>query len=78
MSQGFVRHNNVLPQNFGVQVILPNGVGNFEVLPFPLDAHNQGEFSFTIDQSDPAVLVVSGLTRYTTQPAEYSFEVTTE
>ncbi|MEJ2150862.1 MAG: immune inhibitor A [Chloroflexota bacterium] len=77
-SQGFVRHNNVLPQNFGVQVILPNGVGNFEVLPFPLDAHNQGEFSFTIDQGEPAVLVVSGLTRYTTQPAEYSFEVMTE
>jgi hypothetical protein len=48
------------------------------VLPFPLDAHNQGEFSFTIDQGEPAVLVVSGLTRHTTQPAQYSFEVMTE
>ena len=78
MAQGFVRHDNTLPQNFGVQVILPDEAGNVEVLPFPLDEHNQGELSFTINQPYPAVLVVSGLTRHTTQVAEYSFEVVVE
>jgi immune inhibitor A len=78
VAQGFVRHDNTLPQRFGVQVILPDEAGQVEVLPFPLDERNQGELSFTIEGPYPAVLVISGLTRYTTQPAEYSFEVAVE
>jgi hypothetical protein len=74
-TQGFVRHNNNLPQQFLVQVVLPRDDGSVEVLPFPLDADNSGELNITVGDRQPATLVVSGLTRHTTQTAEYQIEI---
>lgn len=74
-AQGFVRHNNILPQQFVVQLILPDANGNITVLPMPLDEANQGELSVTISGKYPATLVISGLTRYTTEVATYQIEI---
>ncbi|MBN1311888.1 MAG: immune inhibitor A [Anaerolineae bacterium] len=74
-AQGFVRHNNILPQRFLVQVVLPVGDGSVAVLPFPLNANNQGEMTIEVGSRQAATLVVSGLTRYTTESAEYQIEI---
>ncbi|NLH09352.1 MAG: hypothetical protein GX484_17350 [Chloroflexi bacterium] len=72
---GFVAHSNALPQRFSVQVIVtPPGEGT-QVLRVPLDEENRGELTFTIGDR-PAVLVVSGLTRHTTEPAQYRYTLT--
>lgn len=74
--EGWLRHNNVLAQRFSVQVVVPDGSGGFDVLPMELDANNDGELTFEVPAGrDEAVLVISGLTRYTTEPAQYQFEV---
>ena len=74
-AHGFVRHNNVLPQLFLVQLILSDADGNNTVLPLALDEDNQGELSVTLSGKHPAVLVVSGMTRYTTEVASYEITI---
>ena len=74
-ARGFVRHNNVLPQRFAVRVVLPDPDGTIQIVPLPLDEDNRGEITVTISERYPATLVVSGLTRYTTEPALYSYSV---
>lgn len=72
-ASGFVRHSNLLEQRFMVQVIVPEGSGGTQVLRVPLDAANRGEIAFTLRAGQTATLVVSGLTRYTTEPATYRY-----
>jgi hypothetical protein len=74
-ARGFVRHNNLLPQLYLVQLVLPNANGNIEVLPMPLDDANRGALSVTISGKYPATLIVSGLTRYTTEIAAYQIDI---
>ncbi len=74
-ARGFVRHNNALKQRFVVQVVLPGEDGAIEVMPVPLGEDNQGAIEITIDSVSPAMLVVSGLTRHTTESAYYHFEI---
>ncbi len=75
-AEGFVRIDNVLPQHFLAQVI---EIGDtVTVRQIPLDATNYGTLTVqglgsTLDR---AVLVVSGLTRVTTQPASYEYKLT--
>ncbi|MBN1426820.1 MAG: immune inhibitor A [Anaerolineae bacterium] len=76
-SQGFVRHNNILPQRFLVQLIVPADDGTVAVLPFPLDEANRGQVTIEVSDRAPATLVISGLTRYTTEVAEYQIEIDT-
>ncbi|MBN1991901.1 MAG: immune inhibitor A [Anaerolineae bacterium] len=73
---GFVRIDNVLPQKFLVQVL---EIGDeIKVTPLPLDEANHG--SLTINglgnTLDRAILMVSGLTPVTTQPARYEYKLT--
>jgi hypothetical protein len=75
-ARGFVRHNNVLAQTFIVQVIVPDGSGGVEVLRIPLDEANRGEIEVHISGAQPAVLAISGATRYTTETTTYRYEVT--
>lgn len=76
-AEGFVRIDNILPQKFVVQVVEING-DNVNVRPIPLNRANQG--SLTVnglgDRLDRAVLVVSGLTPVTSQPAAYEYRIT--
>lgn len=74
-ARGFVRHDNVLEQAFSVQVVVRGAGGSLDVIPVRLDEANRGEVSVTLG-SRPAVLVVSGLTRHTTEPTQYRYRVT--
>ncbi len=74
-AEGFVRIDNVLPQRFLVQVL---EIGDeITVRPVDLDQANHGTMTIsglgeTIDQG---VLIVSGLTPITTQPASYEYRL---
>jgi immune inhibitor A len=75
-ARGFVRHDNVLRQNYVVQAIVPGADGtSVDVTRMALDDMNEGTLTFTVSESSPAVLAVSGLTRNTTQPAAYTLTV---
>jgi hypothetical protein len=74
-AEGFVRMDNVLPQKFLVQVI---EIGNeATVQQISLDENNRGAFTIngmgqTIDR---AILIISGLTPVTTEPAGYQYKL---
>ncbi|MEM7342822.1 MAG: hypothetical protein AAF485_01140 [Chloroflexota bacterium] len=75
-AEGFVHIDNTLPQYFSVQLI---EIGQeTTVRPFLLNETNQG--SLTIEglgtTVDRAILVVSGLTPVTSQPASYQYKIT--
>jgi hypothetical protein len=73
-AEGFVRINNLAPQKFSLQVVVPADDGSVSVMPLPLDEANTGEVTVTVG-ARPATLVIAGLTRYTTQTAPYRVEV---
>jgi hypothetical protein len=65
---GFVRIQNLIPQNFRLSLIT---LGNTpQVQPIPLSADNTATIPVG---SDDSILVVSGTTRFTRQPATYRF-----
>ena len=71
--QGFVRMDNLLPQEFIVQIIHQDGETTVERVQ--LDDANFA--SVDLDLSDgPAILVISGVTPFTTEHATYQFTVT--
>ena len=75
-AQGFVRIDNILPQHFLAQVV---EIGHeVQVRPILLNADNQGTLTITgLGQTlDQAVLIISGLTPVTTQPATYKYTLT--
>jgi hypothetical protein len=72
-AQGFVRMDNVLPQTFAVQVI--RWGAKVTVQRMPLDAANTGNLTLDLAPGESLTLVVSGTTPFTTQPANYQFEV---
>jgi immune inhibitor A len=74
-AEGFVRIENVLPQRFLVQVI---EIGDeVTVRSIPLDETNYGTLTLTGLGStlDRAILIVSGLTPVTTEPASYQYKL---
>jgi immune inhibitor A len=74
---GFARIDNVLPQRYVVQVI---ELGDQpRVQRMALDANNQGQLLLTDldDRFDRLVLVISGITPFTTEPANYEYHATT-
>ncbi|MGH2521592.1 MAG: hypothetical protein ACRDH2_03725 [Anaerolineales bacterium] len=75
-ARGFVRMDNRLPQRFVVQVIRQGRTGaETTVERLPLDANNTGSLTLDLGRNEKAVLVVSGVTPYTTEVASYQFEV---
>jgi immune inhibitor A len=74
-AQGFVRMDNILPQKFLVQAL---EIGDTpQVVPLPLDQTNRGALTITgLGDNKRAVLVISGLTPITTQPAGYEYRLT--
>lgn len=72
--EGFVRIQNILPQEFRVSVI--SFGDEITVTSLELDELNQASLDFTIDSRDEKiVLVVSGTTPFTRQKAEYQIEL---
>ncbi len=75
-AEGFVRIDNQLPQQYLVQVVQQGKATSVQRLQ--LDAQQQGSLSLDGLGSDVGrvVLAISGLTRYTTEPAAYSYTIT--
>jgi hypothetical protein len=70
--EGFVRMDNILPQEFLVQLILEDGETTVQRLA--LNESNQGSLTIDLGRGG-ATLVVSGTTPFTTEPASYQFTV---
>jgi hypothetical protein len=73
-ARGFVRHNNLMPQDFIVQVIVPGDDGGVTVERMTLDEANSGTLTVIVGR-EPAVLVISGIGRHTTIPATYELTI---
>jgi hypothetical protein len=75
-AEGFVRIDNQLPQRLLVQVVEPGAGNRIHRLYLEGDQHG-AVFLDTLGRgSQRAILAISGLTRYTTEPAQYSYSVT--
>ncbi len=73
---GFARAGQVLPQTFIVQRILI-GENDVQVERLPLDENQRGQWEFPMDKEiDEAILIISGNTPVTTEPAVYEYKVT--
>lgn len=71
---GFVRIQNLLPQTFALSVITSGRTDQVDT--YFLEAGQPAEIPLAIGgEVDEVVLVVSGLTRYTRQPARYRFSL---
>jgi len=73
---GFARIDNVLPQRYVVQLI---ELGDEpRVQRMTLDEHNYGQLTVTGlgETTDQVVLVVSGITPFTTEVASYRYRAT--
>jgi hypothetical protein len=75
-AQGFIRHANVLPQRWLVQLV-SMGQNETTVERLPIADDQTGHWDIRLGPDvERAVLVVSGATPVTTVPAEYWFAVT--
>jgi hypothetical protein len=71
---GWVRHNNILPQSFRLALITQGKQTSVQYIP--LSAGNSVEIPLRIEGDvTEVVLVVTGITRFTRQKADYQFEV---
>jgi len=73
-AEGFARIQNALPQSFSLALI---SFGQTTIIErIPLSPDNSADIRLDFDALDEAVLVVSGTTRFTRQPAAYRFSFT--
>lgn len=73
-ANGFVRLQNLLPQTFRVAVITKGQEMGVE--KYSVEGLNELEIQLRIgSEVDEVILVVSGITRYTRQPATYQFYI---
>jgi len=79
LSEGWLRMDNRLPQDFLVQVVQPGAVdGPVTRLLGPGDAP-QGEWTITVGgRAGDAAILVAGLTPVTTEPARYDLTLAPE
>lgn len=76
-AEGFVRMDNVLPQRFAVQVV-EIGDSLTTAQPLSLDETNFGTLTIEDlgDTVERAILIISGITPVTSQPASYEYRLT--
>jgi immune inhibitor A len=74
-AEGFARVENVLPQTFRLSLIVKHSNGETTVTPVSLNSENIADVPLNLQSGDQAVLVVTGTTRFTREPAVYSLEV---
>ena len=70
---GFVRVDNVLPQTYRLSLILKGD--NTTVTQIPLNPDQTAEIPLSLNDGEEAVLIVTGNTRFTIQPAAYQIEI---
>lgn len=76
-AEGWVRINNVVPQDYIVQLIEMGATPNVTRLMMSAD-ENRGQWTVNLEANDTAVLVVSGASRITRQAAPYILSVTSD
>jgi hypothetical protein len=74
---GFVRMDNLLPQRYAVLVIEPGDEPRVQRMTLDEDNHGQLTVTRPGDSGDQVVLVISGMTPFTTEVANYEYRVTT-
>ncbi|MGD2049288.1 MAG: immune inhibitor A [Chloroflexota bacterium] len=75
-AHGFVRLANVMPQEWLLQLVSQKD-GWATVEQLQLEPDNSGRWTVDLRSGETAVLVVSGVTRVTTEPAAYVYAITT-
>jgi hypothetical protein len=73
-AEGFIRHANVLPQRFIVQMVLFGSQTTVQRLELAEDQTGQWQVPLGGD-IDRAVISISGIAPVTTEPASYQYEV---
>lgn len=71
-AEGFVQVQNVLPQTFGLALILTS---DSSVTMIPLNQDQTADVPLSLKSGEKAFLVVSGTTRITREPAAYQIEI---
>ncbi len=71
-AEGFVRIQNVLPQTFGLALILTS---DSSVTMIPLSADQAAEIPLSLKSGEKAYLVIAGTTRFTREHASYQIEI---
>ncbi len=71
-AEGFVRIQNVLPQTFGLSLILTS---DSSVKLIPLNPDQTAEIPISLQPGEKAYLIVSGTTRFTRELASYQIEI---
>ena len=79
-AEGFVRTEIIIPQIFGVRMLITEENGAVSVHDINLDEENNGFFRIDASSADirSATVIVSSLTRYTSQPATYKLSLNDE
>ena len=70
---GFVRIENVLPQTYRLSLILKGD--STTVTQIELNPDQTADIPLSLNSGDEAILIVTGVTRYTTIPAAYQIEI---
>jgi immune inhibitor A len=70
---GFVRVDNVLPQTYGLSLIVKGN--NTTVTRIPLNPDQTASIPLSLKNGEEAALIVTGTTRFTTYPASYTIEI---
>jgi immune inhibitor A len=76
VARGFIRHANMLPQEWLLQLATKQP-DRTTVERLPLNPDNTVRWVVHLGAGETAVLVVSGRTRATAEPAEYWYQITT-
>jgi hypothetical protein len=75
-ANGFLRSAGILPQEWLLQLIV-QAEGGTTVEQLQLNPDNTGKWELKLSQDETAVLVISGLTRGTTEKAQYKYRLKT-
>jgi immune inhibitor A len=76
-ARGFIRHANVLPQEWMLQFVT-NLSDRTTVERLQLNPDNTGRWIVHLGAGETAVFIASGCTRGTAEPAEYWYQITTD
>ena len=72
-ASGFARLDNVLPQTYGLSLIIKGG--DTSVTHIPLSPDQTASIPFSLKDGEEAVLIVTGTTRFTTHGAAYQIDI---
>ncbi len=73
IAEGFARVENVLPQTFRLSLIIKGDTTT--VTHITVNADQTAEIPLSLKPGEEAILIVTGMTRYTRVPAAYQIEI---